>query len=208
MSERKLLVDIGVGRYPEQLHQEDLLPHSPNIVLALSSSSANTSDYRFALGSMSPFCYDSRNGVLIATGHVCAQAGDFPQLKHKTFADGLQALVNNLVARNPGLVVDFAPALETAIIGYKALEDCALSIPRPILNDEEREANLEILSNAGDYNLTSRPPPVIPQEFIDGFNQQTLYSLIQRGIHSWRLLREFGAVFSQEGYRLKDHLKE
>ena len=200
-------MDIATGRYPEQLHQEDLLPREPHIVLALSSSSANISDYRFAVGSMNPFYFGSGTSTLTASGYICAQAGDFPQLKHKTFADGLQALIDKLVAKNQGLVVDFAPALRTAVEGHKALENCVISIPASIFNDEERGDGLVLLSNTGDYSLRSIPS-VISEDFIKGFNPQTLYRLIELGVHSWRLLREFGAIFVQETYKLKDHLEQ
>ena len=199
-------MDIATGRYPEQLHQEDLLPREPHIVLALSSSSANISDYRFAVGSMNPFYFGSGTSTLTASGYICAQAGDFPQLKHRTFAVGLQALIDNLVAKNQGLVVDFAPALRTAVEGHKALERCVISIPA-ILNGEEREDGLVLLSNTGDYSLRSMPP-VISEEFIKGFDQQIFYRLIELGVHSWRLLREFGAIFVQETYKLKDNLEQ
>jgi len=116
-------------------------------------------------------------------------------------------LVDNLVARNKGLVVDFAPALRTAKEGYKALDSCVSPIPNSILDSEEIVDGLFLLSNTGDYNLRSMPP-LISKEFIEGFNPQTLYRLIELGVHSWRLLREFGAVFSQETYRLRDQLEE
>src|SRR3989344_2877689 len=87
----------------------------------ISFVSANISDYRFAVGSMNPFYFGSGTSTLTASGYICAQAGDFPQLKHKTYADGLQALIDKLDAKNQGLVVDFAPALRTAVEGHKAL---------------------------------------------------------------------------------------
>ncbi len=207
MSERKLIIEVARKRYPEQLHQEDLLPHEPHIILALSSASTDISGYRFSLGSINPFYYDSKDPMTFYTSDLCTEPSDFPQLRHRTFEAGLQSLVNELVGKNPGLVVDFLPSVRSSVDGYKIVEEVIMPIPQFLLDEEERREFLSRLSLVGQHNLANLRPQVI-EDVVASMDPRTLYGIIQLGTHSWRLLREFGNVFCNTGYKLGDLLKE